>query len=120
LLGLSRRQGVFLLYDVLTPDECQQYIDLTEKMGYEEATVTTFGGMVKMPDLRNNERVMWQSEEDVWGPIWQRIEPHIPKDVGSARWTPYGLNERLRFYRCTPSPKSVSTRSLGGRLSSCG
>jgi len=93
--------GVFLLYDVLTPDECQQYINLTEKMGYEEATVSTFGGMVKMPDLRNNERVIWQSEEDVWGPIWQRIEPHIPKDVkmGAARWTPYGLNERLRFYR---------------------
>jgi hypothetical protein len=40
---------VFLLYDVLTPEECQQYIDLTEKMGYEEATVTTFGGMVSMP-----------------------------------------------------------------------
>jgi hypothetical protein len=34
---------------VLTPEECQQFIDLTEKMGYEEAMVDTHDGMVKMP-----------------------------------------------------------------------
>lgn len=94
--------GVFLLYNVLTPEECQQFIDLTEQMGYEEAKVTTFGNrMVSMPDLRNNERVMWQSTDDVWKPIWARIAPHLPEsaDMRSGKWTPYGLNERLRFYR---------------------
>jgi hypothetical protein len=53
-------------------------------------------------DLRNNERVMWQSTEDVWGPIYERVAPHLPSAVHTAGsdWMPYGLNERLRFYRC--------------------
>jgi prolyl 4-hydroxylase len=95
---------------VLTPEECQQFIDITEKMGYEEAAVSTWGGMVKMPDWRNNERVMWQAPKDVWTPIWERIAPHVPNAVQLAgtHWTPYGLNERLRFYRCT----SPTTQAL--------
>lgn len=47
-------QGVFLLYDVLTPEECQQFIDITERMGYEEAKVTMWGNrMVSMPGISN-------------------------------------------------------------------
>ncbi len=137
LLGLPRQQGVFLLHDVLTPDECQQFIDLTEKMGYEEAMVDTHDGMAKIPgkehdtrphthtrdrthhltvidrtrtrttahitEWRNNERVLWRATTDVWEPIWKRVVPHVPNAISmcGTYWMPYGLNERLRFYRCT-------------------
>ncbi|ELR20691.1 prolyl 4hydroxylase, alpha subunit [Acanthamoeba castellanii str. Neff] len=90
-------EGAFLLYDVLTPEECQQFIDLTEKMGYEEAMVDTHDGMVKMPERRNNERVLWRATADVWEPIWERVAPHIPNAINMC--DTYCLNERLRFYR---------------------
>lgn len=72
-------------------------------MGYEEATIVTFNGIVKKPDLRNNDRVRGQATEDVWRPIWARIERHIPNaiNVEGTFSMPYGLNDRFRFYRCT-------------------
>jgi hypothetical protein len=55
-----------------------------------------------MPDLRNNQRVIWQSEKETWGPLWERIKHAIPDKVqyGGFTWRPISLNERLRFYRC--------------------
>jgi len=94
-------EGVFLLFNLLTPEECQQFINITEHMGYEEALVSTFSGMVSDSSWRNNERVMWQAVDDVWKPIWERLKPFIPEKVKLWKdtWIPYGLNERLRFYR---------------------
>jgi len=45
---------------------------------------------------------MWQAVDDVWKPIWERLKPFIPEKVKLWKdtWIPYGLNERLRFYRC--------------------
>ena len=87
---------------------------------------STHDGMVKMPgkehdtthdrtrttahtilqivtEWRNNERVLWRATADVWEPIWKRVVPHVPNAISmcGTYWTPYGLNERLRFYRCT-------------------
>ncbi len=92
-----------MLHNVLTPEECDQYIAITEQMGYGEAPVTTFGGMMLMPDVRNNKRVMWQTSDDVWKPIWERVKPLCPKEyqLRGRVWTPIGMNERFRFYRCT-------------------
>jgi len=70
-------------------------------MGYADAPITTFGGMMLMPDVRNNMRVMWQSGEDVWKPIWNRVQTLIPQTVEmfGSKWTACSLNERFRFYR---------------------
>jgi len=94
-------EGAYVLHNILTPEECQQYIKLTETMGFGSAPVTTFGGMVMMTDLRNNQRVMWQTQEEVWKPIYERIKDHIDQsfELWNMNWTPYGLNERFRFYK---------------------
>jgi len=94
--------GAFLIDNVLTEDECRQYINITSSMGYEDATVTTGRGMVMMKEVRDNKRVMWQTTNDIWETIWERIKPFMPNDgieFRRMRWLPYGLNERFRFYR---------------------
>ena len=49
-----------------------------------------------MTDIRNNDRCIWDSQEEV-EKIWNRIKNFIPK-VWNGREV-LGLNERLRFLR---------------------
>jgi len=93
--------GAFVLTNVLTKKECEQFIDISEKFSYSEATITTFGGMVSAPDVRNNKRVMWQTDDSVYLPIYERIRELVPKvvRVRGEDWEVCGVNERLRFYR---------------------
>ena len=49
-----------------------------------------------MTDIRNNDRCIWDSPEEV-DKIWNRIKNFIPK-VWNGREV-LGLNERLRFLR---------------------
>ena len=49
-----------------------------------------------MTDIRNNDRCIWDSQEEV-DKIWNRIKNFIPK-VWNGREV-LGLNERLRFLR---------------------
>jgi len=51
--------GGVILYDVLYSQECDQFITQTELLGYEEALITTSRGMVSMPEVRDNFRLMW-------------------------------------------------------------
>ena len=46
---------------------------------------------------------MWQTQDEVWQPIWDRIKDHVDSsfDLWNLDWHPYGLNERFRFYKCT-------------------
>eukprot|EP01087_Luapelamoeba_hula_P014015 TRINITY_DN4046_c0_g1_i1.p1 TRINITY_DN4046_c0_g1~~TRINITY_DN4046_c0_g1_i1.p1 ORF type:complete len:270 (+),score=39.22 TRINITY_DN4046_c0_g1_i1:754-1563(+) len=93
--------GGFLLKGVLTPDECQQFIRLSEQMCFGEAAITMFGGMIKDTGVRNNDRVIYQSQEEVLAPLWERMQPYLPEQLvlRGTPWNAYGLNERIRFYR---------------------
>jgi hypothetical protein len=42
--------------DLFTPEECDGYIALAEGIGFGEAPVSTAGGPVLIPSVRNNER----------------------------------------------------------------
>jgi len=96
-------EGAFLVHHVLNENECKQYIAISEEMGYGEAllSVDTQGTMIKMDNVRNNKRVFWQTTQDIWGPIWERIKEVMPQDImiGRSNWNTYSLNERFRFYR---------------------
>ena len=69
--------GAFTLPDVLTAAECAAYIDLSEKIGYEAATITTAGGVQHRPDVRNNDRVI-HDDPDLAETLWKLIAPHLP------------------------------------------
>jgi len=94
--------GGFILYDVLSSQECDQFISQTEGLGYEEALITTSKGMVSMPDVRDNYRLMWDVNDNVLAPIWARVKDLLPQEIFGGSWKICGLNERLRFYRYDP------------------
>jgi predicted 2-oxoglutarate/Fe(II)-dependent dioxygenase YbiX len=92
-------EQVFVIHDLLTPDECAEYIRVTEGVGYGPAPITTLGGFVMAPEIRNNERVMVDNFD--WAArLWERARPLVPSPYLGAEAT--GLNERFRFYRYDP------------------
>ncbi|HBP17756.1 MAG TPA: hypothetical protein DEA08_08180 [Planctomycetes bacterium] len=86
----------YVIDDLLTPEECQQWIELAEAKGFGPAPITTGLGPIMAPHVRNNTRVMIDSHRAARG-LWGRLSPFVPTDF--AGWQACGLNERLRFYR---------------------
>jgi hypothetical protein len=94
--------GIFTVPDLLTPDECQEYIAFTEAKGYEAAPITTVSGFVMRPDIRNNTRVIVDDTERAED-LWRRARDHIPGILRGRQAV--GLNERFRFYRYDPGER---------------
>src|SRR3712207_4283832 len=94
--------GIFVTQNVFTADECHKFIELSENIGYDAATVDAFGGSVRRTDVRNNDRVIL--DDKVFAEeLWQRCKPFAPSELSGKRAV--GLNERLRFYRYEPGQK---------------
>lgn len=90
---------VFTVNEFLTIQECKKYIEMGEEVGFEEALVNSERGAIRVPDLRNNDRVMFKNHEIAdW--LWDRAEEFVPSDFNGR--SPIGLNEMLRFYRYDP------------------
>lgn len=89
-------EQVFVIHNFLTPEECAEYVRVTEAVGFSAAPITTGGGFVMAPEIRNNERVMIDNYE--WAAkLWARAQPLMPSPYLGHEAT--GLNERFRFYR---------------------
>ena len=94
---------IFTLSNVLSPEECAEYIALTENMGYTPAGLTVGRDEYMMvPGVRNNERVILDDEKRA-ADLWRRIAEYVPATIDN--WTATGLNERLRFYRYDPGQR---------------
>src|SRR4051794_13433292 len=74
---------VFTVAGLLTPAECDEYVALSESIGYDAAPITTMHGPVMNPAVRNNERVML---DDVrrGQDLWRRVAPFRPAVEGTA------------------------------------
>jgi prolyl 4-hydroxylase len=95
-------EGIYTLEDILSPEECLEYIELTEQIGYEAAPITTARGFEIRPDTRNNTRVILDDVERS-DRLWQRILEQMPMTVNGRKAV--GLNERFRFYRYDPGER---------------
>ena len=88
-------EEIFIVEDFLSPEECHEYISLSEGIGYESASIQSFSGPVMRPDIRNNQRVILDDFE-LTEILWQKVKPYSPNLAGLPA---IGLNERWRFYR---------------------
>jgi len=88
----------FTLSSVLTPEECQEFIERAENHGFEKAMVSSRHGAVINLNVRNNDRVILDDPE-LAEQIWQRVK-HLLPVIQQGREI-RGLNERFRFYRYT-------------------
>ena len=87
---------VFTVEEFLTSEECDKYIRISEDFGYEDALVSSPQGQVLRKDVRNNERVIFRSDEiAAW--LWDRASEFVPPEYDGR--AAIGVNEMFRFYR---------------------
>src|SRR5260370_22155285 len=91
--------GIFTFEELLSSEECDEYIDFTERLGYQSAPISTAAGFVMRPDIRNNARVILDDLERS-SALWSRVRNLVP-GFREGRQA-IGLNERFRFYRYDP------------------
>lgn len=89
---------VAVLNDFMPREKCQSFIDMSEARDYEPAPITTARGPRMAPDVRNNERVIFDDAE-LSAQLYDRLRSFAPR---MGQWSPVGLNERWRFYRYDP------------------
>jgi predicted 2-oxoglutarate/Fe(II)-dependent dioxygenase YbiX len=92
-----RAENIGTIASFLSAAECDEYIRLGEAIGFEDAPVTTSRGMIMMKDVRNNDRVMIDDPARAQA-LYQQLSNHLAPRFQN-KWTPVGLNERLRLYR---------------------
>ncbi len=87
--------GAFQLLNVLSGEECQRLIELSEELGYLEDAAVSLPRAV-----RHNDNVVWVTDEKTDEVIWRRIAPLVAEDLSLFEGRrPLGLNARFRFYR---------------------
>jgi predicted 2-oxoglutarate/Fe(II)-dependent dioxygenase YbiX len=92
---LPKVPGAFQLLNVLSQEECQRLIELSESMGYLKDAA------VSLPrDVRHNDSLTWVVDEQTDGIIWHRVA-HLMEDKQGLfdDKAALGINARFRFYR---------------------
>jgi prolyl 4-hydroxylase len=90
---------VFTIADVFGPAECEAAIARAEQTGFDTAPITTGAGFVMRPEVRNNDRAMFDDVE-LAAELFARIRDMLPRRMCGRR--PVGVNERFRCYRYMP------------------
>lgn len=92
-----RADNIATIAGFFSAAECDDHVRWSEAIGFEDAPISTSLGMIMAKDVRNNERVM-VDDPDRTRSIYQRLSEYLAPSF-QHRWTPAGLNERLRVYR---------------------
>lgn len=87
---------IFLIHGLLSPQECDRLIALSESTTYEPALISTDVGDVRDEQVRDNARLI-RADLLLAADLWAKIESFIP--AGRHGWQATGLSERFRFYR---------------------
>jgi prolyl 4-hydroxylase len=87
-------RSLLTVSNILSAEECDAFIRLTEGAGYEHAPIG--GGTLIRPEVRNNGRVMID-DPALATALWKRLSRHLPEV--SYEYRVIGLNERFRYYR---------------------
>ncbi|MFB9077776.1 2OG-Fe(II) oxygenase [Flavobacterium procerum] len=99
---INKTTEIYTIDNFLSVEECNELIDKSEQIGFEEAGVNVDGAQKMMKMVRNNERIMYQDDEYAYL-LWQKLEPYVKPEVGNSR--AIGLNEMFRFYKYNPSQR---------------
>jgi prolyl 4-hydroxylase len=98
----ERAPFTLLVDDVLTSGECEELIARIDGLSPAVAPITTHRGFELRPDIRNNERVVFD-DVGLAGALFDRLRPVVPAELrerdGLLLGRAVGLNERFRGYR---------------------
>mmetsp|Transcript_31595 Transcript_31595/g.58273 ORF Transcript_31595/g.58273 Transcript_31595/m.58273 type:complete len:446 (-) Transcript_31595:22-1359(-) len=87
--------GVFLLKNILTAQECDQIIKISETFGYTEDAPVSLGR-----NIRQNENCVWVADDLLCEGLFHRCKAVFPADVQGGEVC--GLNARWRLYKYNP------------------
>lgn len=93
---------VFTVGGVLSPEECAALIERIEGLGPVAAPITTGRGFEMRPEIRNNDRVIFDDVE-LAAELFRRVADAVPARLCGMR--PVGANERFRCYRYQPGQR---------------
>lgn len=96
----SRNPLVLTVDGVLDDAECRALIERIEAAKPEFAPVTTMSGFVNRPDIRNNDRVIFD-DPALSTLLFDRVKAWLPERL-ETNWLLHSANERLRCYRYRP------------------
>tara|TARA_Y100001970_G_scaffold165119_1_gene201753 strand:+ start:23148 stop:23951 length:804 start_codon:yes stop_codon:yes gene_type:complete len=85
---------VFLIEDLLTHDEANKIIEITESLGYRPEAP----GIVTAPGLRKNKSVHWLAENKIMKVFFNRLSPVLPQEI-DGRPLASCLSARINMYR---------------------
>lgn len=88
--------NIFTIDNFWTKQECEDFIIMSETIGYTPATVTTEKGQKLVNEVRNNNRVIF-NDDQLADKIWQELKSFAPSQFGNSK--AIGLNELFRFYK---------------------
>eukprot|EP00732_Lithocolla_globosa_P005072 Lithocolla_globosa_v1_NODE_4997_length_1322_cov_3.119179.p1 type:complete len:259 gc:universal NODE_4997_length_1322_cov_3.119179:528-1304(+) len=101
--------GAFAVHNVFTNDECEELIQSTEQLGYDNKTHPHYQNEYidkKEQENRVNDRCVWEELEGKWQlKIYNALAPHLPSFLTfeDKEWTicegPNAINNMFRFYR---------------------
>lgn len=89
-------EKIWTIENFLTPSECDELIQLSNQLGYEEAKVSTSSGAKMIKGLRNNDR-LFHEDNVLAQKLWSALQSFCPTEIEGQ--IAVGLNERFRFYR---------------------
>lgn len=87
---------LFVIREFSSPQECDELIERSERLGYSDAPITTSVGFVMRKDIRDNTRVIVDNL-GLAADWWDRAKGLLVDDWFG--WKAVGLNERFRYYR---------------------
>lgn len=82
--------NILIVPNLLSDQECQKYITLSEQIGYTETVFPTSRGLHQRPEIRNNSYVAL-NDAALATNLWQRLAAYLSPAVG--------LNQQWQFYR---------------------
>jgi hypothetical protein len=90
--------GAFQLLNVLSKDECERVIELSEGLGYLEDAAVSLPRAV-----RHNDSFTWVVDDATNDIIWRRCRPRLgDTHEYNLDKRVRGINSRFRFYRYRP------------------
>ena len=92
---------VWTVEPFFSQQECAALIARFEAIGFGEAPINVGGGFERRPEVRNNERVMFD-DVPLAESLLERIRAHVPAKMFADPLALCGVNERFRGYRYDP------------------
>ena len=94
-IDIEEVPGAFQLLNVISVEECERLVNLTESLGYLKDAA------VSLPrSIRHNDNITWVVDESTDNILWSRCRDFIFDEQDNLEVKkPLGLNARFRFYR---------------------